>query len=187
MEVNEVRRAKELGYKGTGKYIWHGCEVCGKERWVRLRLGKPVCSKCKTCGIKQAAMARLGRFRGVRSVNWQGGRCIKGNYVCVLLQPTDDFFLPMAFRRDRYIYEHRLVVAKHLNRCLLPWEVVHHKNGDKHDNRIENLELLPHNKYHLVDSTLVKHVYYLENKIEQYKRENTHLRRLLNNVGNPSS
>lgn len=165
-KIGEIRTGRELGYKGYGcKYIWHPCVECGKERWVKLVHKSPVRLRCHSCAN------RYNRL-GTNNSCWRGGRHKTHNgYVMVYLLP-DDFFRPMA-NKQGYVLEHRLVMAEHLGRCLLPWEVVHHKPpGIKDDNRIENLELLPHKRFHLVDLAAKRRIAQLEKRVTLLEAEN---------------
>lgn len=71
---------------------------------------------------------------------WRGGRTKGGNGYIYELVPLDDPFRPMA-NKEGYAMQHRLVMARSLGRLLTRYEQVHHKNGQRTDNNINNLEL----------------------------------------------
>ena len=80
---------------------------------------------------------------GADNPAWNGGRTVHGGYVFVR-RPDH----PKA-NCNGYVEEHRLVVEEHLGRYLLPTEVVHHKDGNRSNNDIANLEVFSSNGDHL--------------------------------------
>mgnify|MGYP001559500393 CR=1 FL=1 len=101
-----------------------------------LKVGQPTISRI----LHQLGIARPWRARGAQHGNWKGGRHTTNNgYILLWTDDTD----ALACMRDGmgYILEHRAVMARALGRPLTRTETVHHINGDRADNRIENLQL----------------------------------------------
>ncbi len=81
---------------------------------------------------------------GPRHYAWKGRTTDADGYVLVHVKGH-----PRQRRHAPYIFEHRLVMEQHLGRPLERREVVHHKDGNKANNQIENLQLFQSNAEHL--------------------------------------
>jgi len=169
-EIIDVKRPFEIGKKGSNKYGLVICPNCGSKRWVQLnKMNRPNytghCAKCSRKLFNNIGYKREDHPR------WKGGKLkTKEGYIYINLKEESPFY-PMADHHG-YIREHRLVMAKYLGRCLETWEVVHHKNGIKDDNRIENLELLPNQANHVQINTMKKKIKELEERISILEYEN---------------
>lgn len=149
--------------------IWVACPKCGKERWVQSRHVQKI-NYTGLCYICNNRRDKKGRHRkGKDHPTWKGGRIHGGGYIFIRLYP-DDFFYSMA-KKNGYIAEHRLVMAKSIGRCLHNWEIVHHKNGIKTDNQIENLQLVTDDRH--------KQITILESRIAFLEAENVRLKERL--------
>lgn len=117
---------------------------------IANRLGcasQTVSKLCKRHGIQSR---RRGPRSGPGHPNWTGGVVMDKSGYRMIWTPDH----PNARKQHRrhpggYVLEHRLVMEAHLGRYLKSTEVVHHRNNDKLDNRIENLELFESNAQHL--------------------------------------
>lgn len=114
VECRQAQTERVRAWRETGLELT--CERIGCGETFYRRYWQPFCGKkCANLGVNNPA--------------WNGGRTIRYGYV--LLKTSSGEYEP----------EHRLVMAEHLGRSLESWEIVHHRNGIKTDNRLENLEL----------------------------------------------
>lgn len=175
--IGEIRKGKEIVRHPATKFVWQACADCGKQRWVKIVHGEPKTQRCQQCCQKTPEHRRKKseERRGDRSHFWKGGRTkTPQGYILIKLSP-DDFFYPMA-NKAGYVFEHRLVVAQHLGRCLQSWEIVNHKDGKlnskgEKDNRRENLQLTTRSEHDKITQ--------LERKVIALQRENKLLERQL--------
>lgn len=143
-ECKDAHYIPSHAFDPSGEYDGEIKRLYCEERITTTKIGQMF-------GVNGQTIVRRLERMGIERVgaNWHtnpesaplgDGRSLdKGGYILTKLQ-WDDPYYPMA-NAAGYAREHRLVMARHLGRCLEPWEVVHHINHVRTDNRVENLEL----------------------------------------------
>ena len=128
------------------RYGWKQSERV-KQIISKTHKGKIVSMETKK---KISASAKERYESGFHSALWKGGiKHRKDGYIAIW-NPKH------PYAKDGYVMEHRLVMEKHIGRYLTEEEIVHHKNGIRNDNKIENLELFSncseHQRYHALNT-----------------------------------
>ena len=141
-------RVRRLGHPGEAeaRYIQNKGAVCSADGCTQAAKAAGLCQRHYD-RLRRAPHLGFGPRRdpiGAASRNWKGGRQRHQGYVLLYVGPEDPLYEaanPNPPAPGRYMLEHRYVMARHLGRPLLNHEDVHHMNGQRDDNRIENLEL----------------------------------------------
>lgn len=99
-------------------------------------------------GIERRDRCEHFKGKSFNNPHWRGGRKeAKDGYIHVYCPDH-----PKAID-GKYVYEHHLVMEERIGRYLRSGEVVHHIDGNKHNNNIDNLLLMTssdHTKLHAI-------------------------------------
>lgn len=111
-----------FAYSKAGQGCFWKCQcICGREKPISAcSLRNGTSTGCRHCATKHR-----GRTRAWTGNPWK----------------SDSGYVKQWATDGKEVWQHRVVMEEHIGRNLLPSETVHHKNGIRDDNRLENLEL----------------------------------------------
>jgi hypothetical protein len=129
------------------------------------------------CSRECAWVGRSLYYSGPNHRHFKTGRSYnEAGYVTVtlnMLSPEDRLLAEPMGSRWR-VFEHRLVMARHLGRPLTAGEQVHHINGVKDDNRLENLRLQSasgHTREHWNNVEAAQRIVQLEEEVARLRAQ----------------
>jgi hypothetical protein len=103
-----------------------------------------LCGCGQLCKNKYVIHHNLGK--GKTHLSWNGGKWLTDHGYIKIYKPDHKFANVKG-----YVYEHRLVYEEHFKCCLLPYTVIHHIDGNRINNRIENLKPYYNNQHSSIE------------------------------------
>lgn len=120
-----ISRAEDHIFPGGQRHVKWNCQCrCGVEAAVFANNLK----RQGSCGCKHVEILKLRTKE--KNPGWTGGKVIDSKG-----------YVRFSYGEHRDRFEHVVIMEKFLGRPLFRGETVHHKNGTKDDNRLDNLEL----------------------------------------------
>lgn len=163
-EMKEKLSKAHIGQMPWNKGIKHTKKAIAKMRLAKLgkfvseetreKIGNASRGRKHSDGAKKKMSLSALRYiskhprpSGNKNPNWKGGKYKTAHGYINICLPNHPYT-----NAGSYVFEHRLIMEKHIGRYLKPEESMHHVNGIKDDNRIENLKLFisesEHQKHH---------------------------------------